>query len=386
MPSYHDVVQTFAAKKCRVLTTADEYAEILTEAKQKGQSSNFKIRYIASCGHEHCVFHNVFKHRNTGIICPDCKCKSNGEKAAAKVNTTEDGQDWSHLMLDESIDFLKDELDGIFDFKKTYEGCLAHFVLRPVGQTTYDSWMKVHVSTTSTTDVGYSFHLTNKCIECVIILHSPKDNKIWLLNGNDINTVKVSIGKSKSKYSEFEVSGKEGMVARLTEFYNILPKFPFEVCDIPIGYFGMREHAFRLFRESQIDFLDFEQNARNNVVFDFKINGKRVQEKVGSETDGENQIAFKISKRKGHGFQPYVQGDNDFYWLNFPDKITFFVIPEAELILHGIIKTETNSIKGGKYISLNPTYAGSKHSWANAYKFSYVDLDIVKLTEMFSYS
>jgi hypothetical protein len=382
MPSYDDVVQTFAEKDCRVLTTADEYDSIIIEAAQNGNSSNFKIQYIASCGHEHSVFHNVFKHRNTGIVCPACKSKSNGEKASAKDNTTDDGQSINDSNNDESIDFIRDKLVGIFDFKKTYEGCLAHFVLRPVGVQT-DTWMKVAVRTTSSTDVGYSFQFRNKHIECVVILHSPKDNKMWLLNGNDINTVKVSIGKSKSKYSEFEVGGKEEMVVRLTEFYTILPKFPFEVCDVPNGHFQIQEHAFRLFRESKCNFLNFEQSARKKVVFDFKVNGKRVQEKVGTKIEGKNGIVFKISKRKSYGFQHYVEGDNDLYWLSFPDKITFFVIPEAELIHHGIVTTKSNPINGSKTLCLNPTNETSKHSWANAYKFSYVDIDAAKLSGMF---
>jgi hypothetical protein len=40
----------------------------------------YKINYIASCGHQHIVFYNVFKSRGTGIICPNCKNKTIGNK------------------------------------------------------------------------------------------------------------------------------------------------------------------------------------------------------------------------------------------------------------------------------------------------------------------
>jgi len=37
-------------------------------------------------------------------------------------------------------------------------------------------------------------------------------------------------------------------------------------------------------------------------------------------------------KNGGKVKQAYKQGDNDFYWLNCPDKEHFFIIPEEYII------------------------------------------------------
>lgn len=68
---YDNVIEEFNKRNCKLLTTNIEYNEIIKNKK----SNNYKLNYIASCGHNHNVFFNVFKSRNTGIICPKCKQK-----------------------------------------------------------------------------------------------------------------------------------------------------------------------------------------------------------------------------------------------------------------------------------------------------------------------
>jgi hypothetical protein len=68
---YENVVEEFNKRNCKLLNTNEEYIEILKSLK----NTTYKLNYIASCGHEHIVFYNVFKSRGTGIICPSCKIK-----------------------------------------------------------------------------------------------------------------------------------------------------------------------------------------------------------------------------------------------------------------------------------------------------------------------
>ena len=72
---YENVVEEFNKKGCELLVTKEEYNNIISINRR-----NYRLKYIASCGHEHIVFYNVFKSRNTGIVCPSCKNKEIGKK------------------------------------------------------------------------------------------------------------------------------------------------------------------------------------------------------------------------------------------------------------------------------------------------------------------
>ena len=72
MPNtYENIIEEFNNKNCKLLTSKEEFCEILKISKK----GIYKLNYIASCGHNHVVFYNVFKSRGTGIICPSCKNK-----------------------------------------------------------------------------------------------------------------------------------------------------------------------------------------------------------------------------------------------------------------------------------------------------------------------
>lgn len=54
---YENIVIEFNKKNCRLLTTKEEHINILNNSKK----CNYKLNHIASCGHNHEVFYNVFK-------------------------------------------------------------------------------------------------------------------------------------------------------------------------------------------------------------------------------------------------------------------------------------------------------------------------------------
>lgn len=53
---YENVIEEFNKQNCNLLTTKEEYLEILQNSKK----SNYRLNYIASCGHNNIVFYNVF--------------------------------------------------------------------------------------------------------------------------------------------------------------------------------------------------------------------------------------------------------------------------------------------------------------------------------------
>jgi hypothetical protein len=82
MTTYQDVVNIFISENCKLLNTEEEYNVI----RDNNKYPNYK--YLASCGHEHNVFLNVFKNRKTGVLCPSCVIKRNTKNQ--KLNTLTD--------------------------------------------------------------------------------------------------------------------------------------------------------------------------------------------------------------------------------------------------------------------------------------------------------
>ncbi len=80
--------------------------------------------------------------------------------------------------------------------------------------------------------------------------------------------------------------------------------------------------------------------------YDFTIGTKKFQEKV-LRRDSANYVSISHGSRA----KPYKVGDNDFYWLHFPDKTKFLLLPEIILIDDGIIKTSENP--GNLYYGIN---------------------------------
>ena len=55
---YENIVNEFNKRNCKLLTTKEQHIEIINNSIK----CNYKLNYIASCGHEHNVFYNVFKY------------------------------------------------------------------------------------------------------------------------------------------------------------------------------------------------------------------------------------------------------------------------------------------------------------------------------------
>ena len=73
---------------------------------------------------------------------------------------------------------------------------------------------------------------------------------------------------------------------------------------------------------------------------------------------GRNDETHKQTRK------PYDKGDNDYYWFNWKDKNTFYVIPERELVNRGFITNENSMGHPSIAFTLNK-------DWIDNYKFSY---------------
>jgi hypothetical protein len=388
--TYEYVKKLLEAEKCQLLTTEDEFNQMREEHKKIADRNKRRIvvKILSSCGHvtEKC-FLMYFTFHGTGILCTDCaKLKAN-EKA--KTNLEENGikfleQEYGIFLI------LKEELSKEFEVKKTSDGCKSDFYLRPK-DTAEDEWLPVQLKTSAACidKLGYSFAVHRDYSGMPVILFSLA-NKIWLVDGSDIRGVnRLSIGKTKSKYSDYEITMEE-LNDKIMEAYND-PKYDKkqeEEINMECTEKMKLEQEFRKYRENKIPFIEFIGNEMEGLAYDFMIGNKKVQEKVAGackRNDKIYAIKAKISRHGDNGSNtPYSEGENDIYWIHMPDKKYFYVIPEAILIENGYISTKDQSGKSIITVTVN-----GKTEWLNKYLFNYenicIDNEKIRLIKSLGY-
>ena len=371
MVKYNELNETFKKHNCQLLMTKEEF-----NLKPRKVFEIYK--YIASCGHNHEVnFHN-FKCRSTGVICPDC---SYIKQSIDNIEKYKLNPILSQGLEFDSIEYLKTIIGDSFDVKFNGECCLADCCIKPK-HITEDKWIMVQMKSTSNpTSNGYCFNRCSNYTNCIVMCFCASDKKMWIFDGNKMNITSLSIGLKKSKYDEFEIT-TDTIREKITHYYNELPKYGFETIDTPITSDQQLERECRIYRETMIPCLPFIRNERQGLVYNFKVNGYKAQEKVKSKTKNSTNISFSLYKRNGIKQKIFYQkGDNDFYWLNVNNKQHFYIIPEDELLSRNYINIDKTSS-----ITLNPYKKKSKNIWANEYLFDYTNLteiDIQRLKTMF---
>jgi hypothetical protein len=375
---YENIVGEFTKMNCKLLTTKDEHTELLKISKK----TMYKLNYIASCGHAHNVFYNVFKSRGTGIICPSCKTKENGNIKRQKMQNNEISKIYT---IEQEYNFIKkicDTLHTKFDVIKAFDGCSVDLIFRPK-YIIEDKWVGIQVKTTGMRHLTYSFHIDSNYKDCLLLFYCCEDENMWLFPENIItNQKKVSIGYNKSKYNIYKIN-KDTIFDKLTDYYEVTSKFSFEKLDTPNNIYQQREKEFRKTREEKIDFIKFEYDEIEGTVYDFKIGNLKIQEKVTMAYDRENSYKFCLCKHDGtkNGKQYYKQyniGDNDFYWLNCENKQIFFVIPEKILIDKGIVENISNKKTFFFKVVVKDTLHNNS-SWLQTYMFTYENIDKERL-------
>jgi 7-cyano-7-deazaguanine synthase in queuosine biosynthesis len=365
---YENVIEEFNKRNCQLTTTKEEYIKILENNKK----CSYKLNYIASCGHNHTVFYNVFKSRNTGIICSSCKNKEIGKIKKEKIENNELSKicniEQEFKFIKEFQELVKCELNSI----KAFDGCNVDIIFKP-NNIIDNNWVGIQVKTTNSRHLTYSFHINNIYKNCLLLLYCIEDKKIWIIPENIIqNQKKISIGYNKSKYDCYNVNEKD-IVNKLKELYNITTKFNFDIINTPTNIYQQREQLFRNYREEIINFIKFDYDEMEATVYDFKIKNLKIQEKVISINKINNECIIQLCKNKGtiNKKQNQIQydiGDNNFYWLNCDNKITFFVIPEKKLIEKGFIGN--NKTKKTFKITIKEELH-YKSKWLEPFMFNY---------------
>jgi hypothetical protein len=373
---YENVVEEFNKRNCKLLNTKEEHTEIVKSSKK----TMYRLNYVASCGHEHIVFYNVFKSRGTGIICPTCKNKETG---TIKKNQMKNNEISKIYTTEQEGTFMKNLCDLLYkDFEiiKAFDGCNIDLIFRPKNMIE-DKWVGIQVKTTGTRHLTYSFHLQKTYKNCLLLFYCCEDESMWIMPENTISDqTKISIGYNKSKYNIYKIN-KDTIFEKLNEYYQTTTKFSFEELDTPINIYQQREKEFRKFREEKIEFIKFHYDNKEATVYDFKIGNIKIQEKVAKISDKEYRYKFCLCKNNGnikHNQIQYDTGDNDFYWLNCDNKKTFFVIPEKALIDKGLIGN--NNMKIPIFLSLTVKELLHKNSsWLQPYMFNYEEVDKERL-------
>lgn len=367
MYDYEKTCKRFLEVNCQVMDTKEEYEE-----RNKGKT-NPKCNYIASCGHQHIVFINVFFSRKTGLVCPPCKNKDNGIKKKEEMKDDK----LKNLKLElRCINYFK-EICKEFEIHKAFDGCKADLIARPIDEKE-NKWIGIQVKTTERNN-HYEFGIHQTYNDYLILCICEEDKRMWLFPYEELNGIsKIHIGV-KSKYSNYEIN-ISNLSEKLNEYYQITKKFTYEELDKPLCIYTEREREFYRYRESKIDFLDFTYNDMEGMVYDFKIGDKKVQEKVGCIDKVKNSNIFCMCKNNGklngnREQNSYEIGDNDYYWLNADDKQLFYVIPEQILVEKGYIGYNKKQLK------INPRET-IHNGWIQPYKFNYTSFGLFEKTRL----
>ena len=137
-----------------------------------------------------------------------------------------------HYNEERCIDYFIDIIKSEYDYKKTFEGCLADIIVKPKNKPN-DSWLQIQVKTNAARLGTHSFHSSKKYIDCLILCICWEDKKMWIFDGNYIEISKISIGFNKSKYEVNECT-PENMIAKLNDYYGKFNLFRFEESNSPM--------------------------------------------------------------------------------------------------------------------------------------------------------
>ena len=358
---YENIVEEFNKRNCKLLTSKEEHNEIISINKKI-----YKLKYTASCGHNHIVFYNVFKSRNTGVMCPSCKKKENGKNIKDKMENNELSKIYTTEQECKFIKEFQKLVKNEFNIIKAFDGCNIDLIFKP-NKVLEDKWTGIQVKTTNVRKLTYSFHINNVYKNCLILLYCFEDECMWLIPENIIsNQKKISIGYKKSKYDIYKID-KNFLINKLNQLYIKTSKFNFNILNTPINIYQQREQIFRKYREDKIKYINFLYDEMEATVYDFKIGNLKVQEKVTSINKINNLCLFQLCKNNGtvNKKQNQIQydiGDNE---------EIFFIIPEKNLIEKNLIgnKIENNKKKILKIIIKEKL--NKKSSWLQSLMFNY---------------
>lgn len=353
--TYETIIKFFEMQSCTLILSKEEYEKDTTLRK-------FNI--IASCGHIRQNF--VFRPScviYTNFLCIAC-IKEQTVIQAAK-NIKQNGIITTMMIENVGYNKIKQLIIHIFDVVRTRECCRADILIKPKNINN-DKWLPIQLKITQKTiSAGYHFNIGNDYKNMYMLLYCINDDILWLTN--DSLGKAITSGKFKSKYDKYRLDNDK-LCEKMLSIYNNVGEqlISLDTGNTPISITAQIEYQFVKLREKHIKFIKFEHTEIDGLVYDFKVDNKKVQEKVSSSK--KIHLLKRFGSASAQIRVPYAQNDNDYYWLNINNTHTFYVIPEIILINHGYICT---SMQPGKMVFC----ASNKKSWLKDYTFDYLTIN-----------
>jgi hypothetical protein len=285
------------------------------------------------------------------------------------------------------IKYLTNLINEKFYVKKLFDGCKADLAIK-CKTIDNDEWLGIQIKSTSrrvknNISEAYKFDLRKDYENYIIICICLEDKNVWIFENKIVSNIKstLTIG-IKSKYNKFKTNDSN-IEQILENYYFNFNKFTFKELDTPQSPNVKIEYEYRKIREQKIDFLNFQNNEMEGLVYDFKVGDKKIQEKVGGHNHKNGKsYSFCLTKMNGRvngkkKRQCYSIGDNDYYWLNCRNSSLFYIIPEKNLIEKGFIGNNDGKLK---QIIISNTNKNT--FWTKEYLFDYDNLDKEKLCKI----
>jgi hypothetical protein len=389
--NYDEVERRFIENGLELITTQEQYDSEYIQTSSP-------IKYKAKCGHERTTkLGSVL--RCEIFNCLSCTFDAMVIKLKEK-SKTEEGISSGNMLEYKALCLLRDNIKDKMELRKLGEGTLADCLVRPIG-CKEDIWLQIQLKSTKekTRFNEYRFDMKKKDYSGMIVICTcVDDERFFFYDGVDIkdtSTLHISLRKENKIESEIP---KINLTETLIHRYNNFELFDYELmsfgdADVPLFIMHKREREFIVNRETKLPFIKFEYQEIDNMVYDFIINGFKIQEKV-CQIDMIDKTIIKctICKNKYRNGKksirgPYCKGDNNFYWFHHPNKELFYVIPEEVMLKWDKLETDTND--GRRSIRLYPYHSiddleNKMTKEANDYLFFYDNLDISKLKLLFN--
>jgi hypothetical protein len=382
---YQELCDKYKLYGCELITTKQEIDELLENSNKSVYYQ--KLHFMSKCGHESDGYLINLIGKGTGVNCRKCARAIMTQKQ--KENRKEGKQSGLELEY-EGFKYIREIINKDFEVVKTNEGCIADFIVRPIGSNE-DEWLMIQLKTTRKPSFGlYCFRTHgNDYSNCVMVMICLDDKKTWILDGKLTVGLKtnLNIGIGNSKYNEFMVNNNS--IDILNKFYESKDLFEREVCIYPQSPCQQQEQDYRRIIGNELSFLNYTYPEEEGLKHDFLINDKKVQEKVCSITTKKNGNKFYLAALYNNNgkidgirqFKSYKKGENDFYWIWIKGERCFYVIPEKPLLDNGKIDD------GSSDNPINRVYLGLKWKsdteWYSEYKFDLDNLNAEKLKEIF---
>ena len=365
--NYKTIKTIIEERGCKLDMTENEFDLVYT-----GVKSNISI--ISLCTHPTIVQFNNFLYSNTGLVCKNCHYEKFQQAIPGDYNLQE------YKVIKGLSKFCTD-----LDFKISSDGCLADFSIKPK-ICIEDIWLPVQIKTTMKSNHGiYTFRLKSEYEDMCVICFAIEDQRVWIVNYNEVKNTKLSIGINSSTCDEYEIGTNE-LSTKLQFLYDNSQKY--KLCDIlnRLPEQMKQEHEFREFRENMFQEFTFDYPEIDSRVYDVIINKRyKVQDKVITSYLRKNKKTTSYTVHLSRSQSKYRYGDNDYYWLFLPDKKGVYILPDDRLLDADIISIENEPIENNVTVILHPyktDISNMKYGWMNEYLY-FFDNDIKRIYKLF---